>query len=299
MTIQELGVHTVLEYHIRDAKPSLCLYFHNPGNRGILRKISLHLQSRSMTMTFAEKMKAQAIEANKNLVLAEGTESRTIQAARKIIDEKIAKSVTLVGQEDAIRKAAEAVGTSLDGIILEDPLTNADRKSFGRAYYELRKHKGMTEVEGVEGIADPLRWAAMMVSGQGRSMVAGAENTTGRCVAAVNITKQTGDKFASLACDGDRQDNLAQTAPSYLPTVPPFRIPQPNSLLKLQKPQHSPARHSCKLNPRWLCSRIRLKVLPRETWWTRWLRLQNSSRPSYPSLQSTASCSLMRPSSEA
>ncbi len=151
-------------------------------------------------MTFAEKMKAQAIEANKNLVLAEGTEERTIQAARKIIDQKIAASVTLVGQEDAIRKAAKAVKTSLNGIILEDPLTNADRKSFGRAYFELRKHKGMTEEEAFEGITDPLRWAAMMVRlGKADAMVAGAENTTGSVlVAAFNIIKtKPGIKFAS------------------------------------------------------------------------------------------------------
>ncbi|HKL59046.1 MAG TPA: phosphate acetyltransferase [Sphaerochaeta sp.] len=151
-------------------------------------------------MTFAEKMKAQAIEANKNLVLAEGTESRTIQAARKIIDQKIAASVTLVGQESSIRKAAEAVGVSLDGIILEDPLTNADRKSFGKAYYELRKHKGMTEEQAFEEIAEPLRWSAMMVRlGKADAMVAGAENTTGSVlVAAFNIIKtKPGIKFAS------------------------------------------------------------------------------------------------------
>ena len=151
-------------------------------------------------MTFAEKMKAQAIAANKKLVLAEGTESRTIQAARKIIDQKIAASVTLVGQESSIRKAAEAVSTSLDGIILEDPLTNADRKSFGKAYYELRKHKGMTEEQAFEDIAEPLRWAAMMVRlGKADAMVAGAENTTGNVlVAAFNIIKtKPGIKFAS------------------------------------------------------------------------------------------------------
>lgn len=151
-------------------------------------------------MTFAEKMKAQAIEANKKLVLAEGTEGRTIQAARKIIDQKIAASVTLVGQEDAIRKAAKAVNTSLDGIILEDPLTNADRKDFGKEYYALRKHKGMTEEEAFEGITDPLRWAAMMVRlGKADAMVAGAENTTGNVlVAAFNIIKcKPGIKFAS------------------------------------------------------------------------------------------------------
>lgn len=101
-------------------------------------------------MTFAEKMKAQAIEAQKNLVLAEGTESRTIQAARKIVDEKLAKSVILVGVVDAVKKAAEATKTSLEGISIVDPSSSEDRASFAKEYHELRKHKGMSEEEAYE-----------------------------------------------------------------------------------------------------------------------------------------------------
>ena len=54
-------------------------------------------------MTFAEKMKGLAKAAGKNLVLAEGLEPRTVRAARKIADEKIAASVTLVGNEEKVR----------------------------------------------------------------------------------------------------------------------------------------------------------------------------------------------------
>lgn len=48
-------------------------------------------------MTFAEKMKSLAKAAQKNIVLPEGTEERTLQAARKIKDQNIAKNVTLLG----------------------------------------------------------------------------------------------------------------------------------------------------------------------------------------------------------
>ncbi len=151
-------------------------------------------------MTFAEKMKAQAIEAQKNLVLAEGTESRTIQAARKIIDEKLAKSVILIGAVDAVKKAADAVTISLDGISIVDPSSSKDRDAFAKEYHELRKHKGMSEEESYEGIIDPLRWGAMMVrTGKADAMVAGAENTTGNVLlAAFQIIKtKPGIKFAS------------------------------------------------------------------------------------------------------
>ncbi|MGH0053888.1 MAG: phosphate acetyltransferase [Sphaerochaetaceae bacterium] len=151
-------------------------------------------------MTFAEKMKAQAIEAQKHLVLAEGTELRTIQAARKIVDEKIAESVILVGTEDAVAKAAASVNISLDGISIVDPASSEDRTMFAKEYFELRKHKGMTEEEAYQGIIEPLHWGAMMVRlGKADAMVAGAENTTGNVLrAAFQIIKtKPGIKFAS------------------------------------------------------------------------------------------------------
>ncbi len=151
-------------------------------------------------MTFAEKMKAQAIAANKNLVLAEGTELRTIQAARKIIDGKLAKSVMLVGNTNAVKEAAASVNTSLDGITIVDPEKSEDRAAFAQEYYELRKKKGMTEEQANEGIVEPLRWGAMMVRmGKADAMVAGAENTTGNVLlAAFHIIKtKPGIKYAS------------------------------------------------------------------------------------------------------
>ncbi|NCC63469.1 MAG: phosphate acetyltransferase [Spirochaetia bacterium] len=151
-------------------------------------------------MTFAEKMKAQAIAANKHLVLAEGTELRTIQAARKIVDERLAREVTLVGEVEAIQQAALSVQTSLDGITVVDPKTSIDREAFAQEYYELRKHKGMTETEAYESIVDPLRFSAMMVRlSKADAMVAGAQNTTGDVLlAAFTIIKtKPGIKFAS------------------------------------------------------------------------------------------------------
>ena len=75
-------------------------------------------------MTFAEKMKGLAREAGKHLVLAEGLEPRTVKAARMIMDEKIAKSVTLVGKTDEVKDNAAKLGVSLDGIDISDPETS-------------------------------------------------------------------------------------------------------------------------------------------------------------------------------
>jgi phosphate acetyltransferase len=136
-------------------------------------------------MSFVETMKAKAKSAGKKLVLAEGTEPRTIKAARAIVDEKIATEVFLVGSKDAIAKVAGEQGVNLNGISLIDPATSDLKNDFAHAYYELRKHKGMTEEEAAKGMLNNLRWGAMMVKKNTvAAMVAGAENSTGNVLLA-------------------------------------------------------------------------------------------------------------------
>ena len=133
-------------------------------------------------MTFAEKMKAQAIAAGKSLVLPEGLEPRTVKAARMILDQKIASSVTLVGNVSEVKANAEKLGVDLTGIKIVDPLVSEKRAAYANEYYELRKHKGMTPEQANDLIVNELRWGAMMTHmGDADAMVAGAENTTGKC----------------------------------------------------------------------------------------------------------------------
>lgn len=151
-------------------------------------------------MTFAEKMKLKAQELQKPLVLPEGTEPRTIAAARIILDEKIASQVFLIGRTADIEAAAKAEGIDLTGITLVDPSLAENRQVYADEYYALRKHKGLTEAEAFEQIVDPLKWGAMMVRlDDAGAMVAGAENSTGKVlVAAFTIIKtKPGTKYAS------------------------------------------------------------------------------------------------------
>ena len=151
-------------------------------------------------MTFAEKMKGLAKKAGKSLVLAEGLEKRTLKAARIIMDEGIASSVTLVGPVDKVKAAATAEGVDLAGITISDPATDPRKAEFANEYYELRKHKGMTSEQAEADIVDQLRWGAMLVHlGYADSMVAGAESTTANVLrAAFNIIKcKPGIKSAS------------------------------------------------------------------------------------------------------
>ncbi|SIQ92567.1 phosphate acetyltransferase [Alkalispirochaeta americana] len=151
-------------------------------------------------MEFVETMKAQARKLQRALVLPEGTEPRTIQAARILLDDKLAGAVTLVGAQQAIKAAAADAGVDLTGITIEDPTGSSKKEAYATELAELRKKKGMTREEALKAIEAPLNWAAMMVRrGDAYAMVAGAENSTGNVLrAAFQIIKTApGTTFAS------------------------------------------------------------------------------------------------------
>jgi len=130
-------------------------------------------------MNFTEQMRTKAQQMKKRLALPEGTEPRTVKAARSIIDQGIASQVTLIGPAAAVAEVASKEGVKLDGILVADPSTSPVLESFAKEFYEMRKHKGMTIEQARIDMKAPLRWGAMMVKlGQADAMVAGAESTT-------------------------------------------------------------------------------------------------------------------------
>jgi len=131
-------------------------------------------------MDFVKDIKDKAIAAPKRLVLPEALDKRILKAARIIMDERIALSVTLLGKATDVQKAAEVEGVNLDGINIVSPESDSRLEKYAGIFYELRKNKGMTPEQAKIDILDPLRWGAMMVHlGEADTMVGGADRTTG------------------------------------------------------------------------------------------------------------------------
>jgi len=131
-------------------------------------------------MNFVMEMKNKAISAPKRLVLPEGTEKRIIRAARIILDERIASSVTMLGRISDVQEAAKTEGVDLGGINIVSPETDPRLGKYAETFYELRKNKGITPEQARIDITDTMRWGAMMVHmGDADAMVGGAERTTG------------------------------------------------------------------------------------------------------------------------
>ena len=130
-------------------------------------------------MSVLDSIKEKAKADVKHILLPEGSEERTVQAARIITDEKIAK-VTLLGDEEEIKKVAEKFNVCLCGIDIINPLTDPDFEHYANGFYELRKAEGMTPEKARETIKNTLFYACMMIKeGKADGMVSGAINTTG------------------------------------------------------------------------------------------------------------------------
>ena len=153
-------------------------------------------------MAFAELMKEKAKKLQKKLVLPEGTEPRTLKAARILADEGLASSIVLIGSTEEVKAAAAEAGVNLEGITISDPASSERINAYSAEYYELRKKKGISEQEARESIKDPLKWGAMMVRlGDVDAMVAGAENSTGNVLrAAFTIIKTAPGVKSASSC---------------------------------------------------------------------------------------------------
>ena len=130
-------------------------------------------------MSVIDNIKAKAKSQKKHILLPEGTEERTVQAAQKIIAEGIA-DISLMGNEDEIRAVAAKFNVDLTGVGIVDPVKSPDFNTYVERFYEMRKAKGVDMDKAEKMMHDPLFFACMMIKdGKADGMVAGAINTTG------------------------------------------------------------------------------------------------------------------------
>jgi phosphate acetyltransferase len=131
-----------------------------------------------------ERFRDRARALKHSIVLPEGRDDRTLQAARLLVDQGLC-CLTVLGDPDDMARRAKALGFTLDGMTLVDPVSSPHRQDFAGVFFERRKAKGVTEAQALEATGNPLWFGALMVqTGQAHGMVAGALNTTGETVRA-------------------------------------------------------------------------------------------------------------------
>ncbi|MEZ5359585.1 MAG: phosphate acetyltransferase [Candidatus Zixiibacteriota bacterium] len=135
-------------------------------------------------MSILDDIKNKARAAGRTVVLPEGTEERTIIAAKTILAEGICK-VVLLGKPAEIEGLAKQHGLDLSKVTVIEPEKGPDYEDFAQLLFERRKAKGMTIEQARDLMKDVLYYGAAMVkTGKADASVSGAVNTTGNVLRA-------------------------------------------------------------------------------------------------------------------
>jgi malate dehydrogenase (oxaloacetate-decarboxylating)(NADP+) len=126
---------------------------------------------RSKSMMRVVIHKAQ--QAPKRIVFPEGTEEKILRATQIVIDEEIAKPI-LLGDEQVIRQKIKMLDLDLEGVEIINPAHSQKFDEYVSKYYDIRKRKGMTQVDSRDHVVFPINYGMMMVhSGDADGLVAG------------------------------------------------------------------------------------------------------------------------------
>lgn len=132
-----------------------------------------------------QQIRQRAAADIQHIVLPEGEDVRTVEAAAICARDRIAR-ITIIGNEEKIRSLAAGAGANLNGVAILDH--RRDHHEFGKMaelYHQIRRSKGVTLEEAEQAVKDPLYFGNLLVrEGKADGSVAGATNTTAHTVAA-------------------------------------------------------------------------------------------------------------------
>ncbi|GGC03913.1 phosphate acetyltransferase [Marinobacterium zhoushanense] len=130
---------------------------------------------------FRYQLVARARAAQRNIVLPEGSEPRTVRAAALCAERGIARC-TLLGDPSEIERIADNLGIALgDKISILDP--EQIRERYIARLLELRAHKGITELQARDELQDNVVLGTLMLElGEVDGLVSGAVHTTANTI---------------------------------------------------------------------------------------------------------------------
>lgn len=130
-------------------------------------------------MQILDSILSRARANPKTIVLAEGEDTRIIQAAVSAQQDSIAHCI-LLGDESRIINQASELEVDLGNINILNPQTSPYHESYSQQLFELRKHKGLTLPQAQQQARDALCFADLMLrNGDADGAIAGAVYTTG------------------------------------------------------------------------------------------------------------------------
>lgn len=127
-------------------------------------------------MALLERIVERAKAQNKTIILPEGEDRRTLEAAEKSTKDGVAK-IILLGNEEVISK--EGKGLDLSGVKIINPVESELFEGFVSQYTQMRKDKGMTEEKARVELEDSVYFGCMMLyNDMADGLVSGAVHAT-------------------------------------------------------------------------------------------------------------------------
>src|SRR5437773_12077443 len=151
------------------------------------------------------QLRERAAKEPKRIVYPEATDPRVLRAAARMVEMRMSKPV-LIGSPPAVESKAHELGIKLSHIEIVDPKTLNLVDRYARLLLPEWKSRGVTEVEALKRLENPMYFAAAMVrAGNADGMVGGAATTTAETVRAaihcigLSATSKTVSSFFLMA----------------------------------------------------------------------------------------------------
>jgi phosphate acetyltransferase len=131
---------------------------------------------------FRYQIMSNARALKKRIVLPEGDEPRTLQAASIILERGITDLV-LLGDRESILREARAVNADISKATIITPQESELFDEFVDEFVELRKHKGLNRTTAADQMQDTIYFGTMMLHrGMVDGLVSGAVHTTAHTI---------------------------------------------------------------------------------------------------------------------
>jgi len=144
----------------------------------LIDRVSLSPSEHMTPLMFQYELIHRAQRNRKHIVLPEGMDERVLRAAEIALFRDIC-DITLLGEEQDIRRKINSLGLSLEKAKIIDPLKSELRDIFTESYCELREHKGVSWPIAYEAMSESTFFGTMMTHlGYVDGMVSGATHTT-------------------------------------------------------------------------------------------------------------------------
>ncbi|MEM6371833.1 MAG: phosphate acetyltransferase [Pseudomonadota bacterium] len=146
-------------------------------------------------MSVLGDLQSRAADRPAHIALSEGADPRVVEAAVAAVAARLGR-ITLVGDTEAIKAQLDAIGAApSDALIIADPATSPLTAQVAHTYFELRRHKGVTEAAAQSFARDPMVFAAMLVR------IGHADGTVGGAVATTSDTVRAALQVIGKAAD--------------------------------------------------------------------------------------------------